>query len=784
MKRVAGALLCLAVLMGLLILPASAAEEQPLAVLYAGSDFQFPNSSYQGSTYPDYYEAGAAVLRYVLDGIRKENPRVDEALFLGDYEPSSYTSDPSGLKTVQRVLQETWGLKEEAVLYLQGNHDHYDMPGLDGARMVFNEHYNYGSKEGTGYIVPLEREHYSICMIHHDAFPETRTTDAPEVRARKQEAVRETAQALEAYLTVSLKGSSKPVIIMGHLPLHYSRQDNLYARYLVDALNTGAAAGRNIIYLFGHNHSGGYDNYLGGSCVYQSRGTQIPVPDAEAADRGENLWERVPFDFTYLNAGYVGFVSSGEQGTTLSSVMLRVYEDRVELTRYNGRGKVNLKNESCANTAGKGKKLQPLYGVISGPETLRNSRLELSLEAPELLEAGCSQRLEARVTGAAGVVRVEWESGEPEIAPVSGSGFEARVTGVSEGRTTIRVRVTDDNGFSKETVVPVAVRPREAVRLPSGDWLWCSPRGSRVAGADGTDAFVTRLSGEEWIRQPLTPEMLTGCDPDTPGVYRCTVTLEGLVLREDFLLTVWPSEAVEAVKTLSVRDLYVPAQRLVTGQRYAILGTAREGKGYAMGIRSFGSAYRTVSRAVELFDGYAAIPGDLWSWRAQGRKTDASRAALEHGVLKGYLSLGRGDFLTLTGNAFDAPDWSLTGGGLTTRGLGLACSAGAFYTGQGNSTVTLWQKEGSRLITYGYVTAAEGTVTARQFARVLQPGGELVLSGRLDSDGSQVFTKRVPITVTMLTGITLEDLLTPGTYTCNVCYEDAVVYEGYTLTVE
>ena len=773
MRKLWAMVLCLLLL--LCSLPVSAAPERPLAVLYAGSDYQFPNNSYQGITYPNHYEAGKAVLRYVLGGI--PYPAVDEALFLGDYEPSSYTSDPQGLQALQSVLQETWGLGPDQVLYLQGNHDHYDMPGLDGAKMVFNEHYNYGTKKGTGYIVPLEREHYHICMIHEDAFPETRPTDDPAVRARKKEAVQETAQALEQYLTKTIAGSSKPVIIMGHLPLHYSRQDNIYARELVDALNRGADAGRNILYLFGHNHSSGYDNYLGGSCIYHSRGAQIPVPDGSAADQGENRYDTVAFDFTYLNAGYVGFVSSAETGTTLSSTILEIYEDRVELRRYNGRGLVNLKNEGCPNTAGKGTELQPLHGVFRGPAKVLLNRLALSQEdGPSgCLEVGSSQKITIAITGAAGYSHVEWNSSHPQIVSVLGTGREAKLTGVSGGTAVIRAKVRDGNGFCDELAMTVRVRPREAVRLDSGQWLWCPQGGSLVAGQTVTDVFVTRQTGEVWTDTPLTLDMLTGCDPDTPGVYRCSVTQDGKTLRENFLLTVWPTEAASSVKVLSQRQLFRPARQLMDGKQYAILGPGD----YAMGIRSFGLCYRAVATGVERFGDYAALPEGNWSWTAQGTKTGVT---LQSDALRGYLTLGREDFLTLTDNSFRSVRWSLTSEGITTENLGIRCSAGAFYTGQ-TGNVTLYQKAGERLTTYGYATALRGSVTAGDFAEELRPGGDLVISGRLSDDGSVLFTRRLPITVSMLSGITLEDLLTPGTYTCSVCYGAEIICDGYLLTV-
>ena len=153
----------------------------------------------------------------------------------------------------------------------------------------------------------------------------------------------ETAEALRAYLSgLADAHDSRPIFVMTHAPLHMSwREDNRYARLLVDVLNEAGARGTDLFVLFGHNHSDDYDSYLGGSCVYLAAGDDMLVPDP-TAEYGQKL------QFTYLNAGYVGFTATGEDGEARTCTVFAVYDDRVEITRFDTRGVHALKNKGSA----------------------------------------------------------------------------------------------------------------------------------------------------------------------------------------------------------------------------------------------------------------------------------------------------------------------------------------------------------------------------------------------------------------------------------------------------
>ena len=280
----------------------------PRAVIWAGSDLQGGG-------------ADGSVLAVLLDTVQEAGIRSpDEAFFLGDY-CSAYDAARSGagIAIVRDVFSDAFCLEEDDILFLQGNHDPTETPGLDA---------------GGAYV----RDAYSVYLIHEREFPWYQAEE-------DLETVRAAAQRLEDFLAQRLAAEDRrPVFVLTHMPFHMSwREDNRYAKVFVDVLNEAGAAGLNLIVLFAHNHSDDYDSYLGGSCIYLARGSRIPVPDPTAA-YGSMKYTTERLQFTYLNAGYVGFTATGEDGEALSCTVFSVYRDRVELTRYDASGVHALKN--------------------------------------------------------------------------------------------------------------------------------------------------------------------------------------------------------------------------------------------------------------------------------------------------------------------------------------------------------------------------------------------------------------------------------------------------------
>ncbi len=334
MKNLRRVVLCAAAVL-LVIVGAVLRQYQahaPLAVIWAGSDLQGDGRD-------------GAVLSELLSVVKRNGYRsVDEALFLGDYS-SAYDTEKSaeGLEIVLRRLDDALGLDADEILFLQGNHDPEDTPGLDAG----------GAHE---------REDYIVYLIHEGDFPSFSDEDNAYI-------TEETAAELDEYLQMCIDTHEhRPIVVLTHVPLHVNwREDNRYAKLLVDVLNRAGEQGLNLMVLFAHNHSDDYDRYLGGSCVYLAPGDDLLVPDPTAA-YGEMRYTTERLSFAYLNAGYVGFTATGEQGEARTCTVFAVYRDRVEITRFDTDGIHDLKNAGSEGLMDDG--WMPDLTVVPGTVTI------------------------------------------------------------------------------------------------------------------------------------------------------------------------------------------------------------------------------------------------------------------------------------------------------------------------------------------------------------------------------------------------------------------------------
>jgi hypothetical protein len=126
--------------------------------------------------------------------------------------------------------------------------------------------------------------------------------------------------------------SNKVLVVMSHLPLHTTRTDpsTLTATNQQNLFNwlTTCAATRDIVYLWGHNHSQ----------VQYDVGVDWVVLPGETVGTGAVILdyiEGVPLAFTYLNAGYVkprGISSSSATTLTISntSIVINRYGELAE----------------------------------------------------------------------------------------------------------------------------------------------------------------------------------------------------------------------------------------------------------------------------------------------------------------------------------------------------------------------------------------------------------------------------------------------------------------------
>ena len=124
--------------------------------------------------------------------------------------------------------------------------------------------------------------------------------------------------------------------------------DNVYAKDIFDVLQNAADHGLHIIFMFGHNHSNGWDDYLGGANIFLAPGSSINI----AENGSQTAYTAETLKFTYMNAGYVGYykhhnTASGSIGPTptydiadMTMTSFEISGSEVVIKRFNTTGRV------------------------------------------------------------------------------------------------------------------------------------------------------------------------------------------------------------------------------------------------------------------------------------------------------------------------------------------------------------------------------------------------------------------------------------------------------------
>lgn len=324
-------------------------EESPQAaahsVLLFASDYQ----------HRDGWKDPPETLLGVLDAVYEAGVHPDNMIFCGDYTAedghNNYNADPhdsiEAIKSI--VLKHDDSLSPEQFLFVQGNHD---------------ERTKDISRSGLHVY-----EDYLVYVLNTE-------TDYPwrQGKNQSQREVQMGAAQLKGCLDALRQlGETRPVFLAAHVPLHFSGRtsvlqgtgDNLYAADLFEVINE-AAEDLNLIYLYGHNHSRGWDSYLGGSCVFRSPGDWLLIPRPEDGERTTSHYTQETIHFTYLNAGYVGNFSSAGGEDTLTCSVCEIYDDRLVFSRYSEEGVHILSGKGTPNPAKDDRELIPekYYGEL------------------------------------------------------------------------------------------------------------------------------------------------------------------------------------------------------------------------------------------------------------------------------------------------------------------------------------------------------------------------------------------------------------------------------------
>ena len=318
MKKILALVLCCAMAFGLL--SAAAYAEDGVTRVLACSDFQNPDGN----------EAGQQVVSAIVTAMQNNGvAAVDGFLCCGDYDhdltmlPGPTADGVNALSAaVAPILAE-----DASRVFVQGNHD--SPSGTAGLALSGNNDPASGK--------------YGVFVINEDDYSWF---------GGSREVVKGTADNLKAYLNEKLaSGFTAPIFVLSHVPLHYSYRgrtigDGRYARYIFDVLNEAGGKGLNILFLFGHDHSNGWDDYLGGSCICLEKGDSINI-----GALGNTLkWDAFELNFTYMNPGYTGYYDNHNGADdALTMTLFEITDTTVTVSRYDSEGRHNLKSEGKRN---------------------------------------------------------------------------------------------------------------------------------------------------------------------------------------------------------------------------------------------------------------------------------------------------------------------------------------------------------------------------------------------------------------------------------------------------
>ncbi|MBQ3216295.1 MAG: S-layer homology domain-containing protein [Oscillospiraceae bacterium] len=331
MKKALSVLLVLSVLLSCFPFATAASEESPTVILF-GSDYQNNcyDPGYNRFLYDDVpldEQPRTVSLNALLNSVAAQGIVPDAALFAGDYT-DHFQDDGNGahcanegIAKISSMLDDIFGegyCQEHDVLFAQGNHDYEGTEGLAESGLQ-----SYDDEDA-----------YLVYVINEKDFPYSQSSG-------DQATISSTAQDLGVCMReLVAAGELRPIIILCHVPLHYSTRynggDNPYASLIFNELND-AAQELNVFFLFGHNHSGAsadYEAAWGGAVNYVARGQKLDVNCPNHNSLGSN---EQTIHFTYLNAGYIGYSNSVTNDTRVLS-LLTVYDNRVVLSRYDASG--------------------------------------------------------------------------------------------------------------------------------------------------------------------------------------------------------------------------------------------------------------------------------------------------------------------------------------------------------------------------------------------------------------------------------------------------------------
>ena len=325
-KKLLALLLALVMMLSLLptsVLATGSSAEETIYVL-AGGDFQEAGD----------HANSAANVTNILAQVNQKYSTMNGFLFVGDYDCDTHNdanATADGITALMGAVQGTYSnLNDANSILAQGNHDYKDsrIDATGGHDMDVNGDGTYD---------------YSAYVLNEDDYPNG---------GGSQKGIQTLANNLKTWLNNKIgEGYSAPIFIVSHLPLAYTPRtvtqgDAKYAKYVFDVLNDAGKNGLNIIFLHGHDHAFGPDNYMGGEAIYLPVGDKICIAEAGST----NAWTEETLNFTYMNAGYTGYYSDPYTYNTtagtdkLTMTVFAITGTEVTVERYSANGLYNLKS--------------------------------------------------------------------------------------------------------------------------------------------------------------------------------------------------------------------------------------------------------------------------------------------------------------------------------------------------------------------------------------------------------------------------------------------------------
>lgn len=305
-------------------------EAKASETLVFASDYQ------EKSGWDDPSETLTAILRKIKDAGKTPT----NIIYCGDYtnDPELYDYQLAPDDSINEIrdiaAKECGSVSQKDMIFVQGNHDSLtDAISSDGLH------------EYDNYLVYVLNTQYK--------FPWKQGRDP----ARKDVVISASEEMKECFDELIARGETRPLFITGHVPLHFTARtssmhntgDNMYASYIFDVVNE-AGRSLDIVYVFGHNHSKGWDCYQGGSSSFFEPGEEVLIPEAGDNTAYTDEFTSRELSFTYMNAGYTGYYLTGEEpgsyeaaDETLTMTTCEIMPDELIITRFSEEGEHPLR---------------------------------------------------------------------------------------------------------------------------------------------------------------------------------------------------------------------------------------------------------------------------------------------------------------------------------------------------------------------------------------------------------------------------------------------------------